>query len=275
MLPYVAQPTFQVLGIVVSAWDIAVAVGIVVGIEVVYRRVGQYRLDGDVIRRMTIPVVLGSFVVAHLFDLFFYHPEKLQKGLGALLKFWSGLSSIGGFVGGVTVVCWYAYRHRLPLLAYGDAIMFGFVPAWIFGRLGCTLAHDHPGKQTDFFLGFDHFPDGAVRHDLGFYELLLFLGIGIVFFLVRHRALKVGWYVGFVGLSFSVFRFWCDFLRMESGQKLYNDPRYGGLTPAQYFAIPLALVSLWILIRPAREVLAPRSGLESTATENGAGSPGK
>ena len=40
----------------------------------------------------------------------------------------------------------------------------------VFGRLGCTLVHDHVGSRSEFLLAI-RFPDGA-RHDLGLYELL-------------------------------------------------------------------------------------------------------
>ena len=31
------------------------------------------------------------------------------------------------------------------VIKYVDVILFGFVPAWIMGRLGCTVVFDHPG----------------------------------------------------------------------------------------------------------------------------------
>jgi phosphatidylglycerol:prolipoprotein diacylglycerol transferase len=44
-------------------------------------------------------------------------------------------------------------RHKQPILPYADSIVYGFSFGWFFGRMGCTLNHEHPGTATNFFLG--------------------------------------------------------------------------------------------------------------------------
>ena len=37
----------------------------------------------------------------------------------------------------------------VEVIKYVDTILFGFVPAWIMGRMGCTLVFDHPGIRLN------------------------------------------------------------------------------------------------------------------------------
>ena len=96
---------------------------------------------------------MGGFIGAHLVHVLFYHPELLQEDPWVLFKFWGGLSSIGGFLGGMSAAVGYLLYKKQPLLPYGDRLLSALVVGWIFGRTGCSFAHDHPGRLTDFFLG--------------------------------------------------------------------------------------------------------------------------
>ena len=122
---------------------------------------------------------------------------------------------------------------------YLDALTTGTAAAWFFGRLGCTIAHDHPGQRTDFFLAVD-FPDGP-RHDLGFYEWLLTIAINVLLYFWKGRLCSPGMTVGIVCAFYGPARFLLDFLRIE-------DKRYWGLTPAQYVSIFLTAFGMWVLI---------------------------
>jgi phosphatidylglycerol:prolipoprotein diacylglycerol transferase len=110
---------------------------------------------------------------------------------------------------------------------------------WYFGRLGCTLAHDHLGGYTDFMLAV-HFPDGP-RHDLGWYEWLYTVGLTLLVFCIRRKPVSPGVLVGLVSCAYAPVRFGLDFLRVE-------DIRYGGLTPGQYFSVALLVFGIRVLV---------------------------
>ena len=62
--------------------------------------------------------------------------------------------------------------------------------AFGFGRIGCFMAHDHPGLESDFFLAVqgvcrNHWTDiNYACHDLGLYEAIWACSmIGVVYFL--------------------------------------------------------------------------------------------
>jgi prolipoprotein diacylglyceryltransferase len=73
--------------------------------------------------------------------------------------------------------------------------------------------------------------------------------------LLLRRPRRPGWIVGVVAIGYAVPRFFLDFLRRE-----LSDPRYAGLTPAQWSCIATAAAAIalfaWIYSRgeppPAR-----------------------
>jgi phosphatidylglycerol:prolipoprotein diacylglycerol transferase len=201
-------------------------------------------IDYRIARFMPEAVVAGGFIGAHLVHVLLYHPELLAGNPWVLLRFWAGISSIGGFFGGAigTIVVLKIYKQ--PLTPYGDRILFGVSIGWVFGRLGCATTHDHPGKLTDFFLGVA-FNDG-VRHDLGLYEFIytLFLLVPLLFYLT-HKQWRTGTLMAAVLLTFSPLRFMLDFLRADDRD--FIDARYLGLTPAQYGVLIMLAAGIYLL----------------------------
>ncbi len=37
----------------------------------------------------------------------------------------------------------------MPILPFADLILSVFPVAWVFGRSGCSVVHDHPGMKAD------------------------------------------------------------------------------------------------------------------------------
>ena len=116
-------------------------------------------------------------------------------------------------------------------------------PGWFFGRLGCTIVHDHPGLPSDFILAVEY-PSGA-RHDLGFYEWLFTIALIVLLFVIRRRGYPAGVLTGITCVAYAPVRFMLDFLRV-------GDERFYGLTPGQYFALVLMVVGGWVLVRAVR-----------------------
>jgi phosphatidylglycerol:prolipoprotein diacylglycerol transferase len=109
-------------------------------------------------------------------------------------------------------------------------------------RAGCTLAHHHPGVRTSANspLAFAY-PDGA-RWDLGLLELLLATGCTLVFLVLWRRPRAAGTYVALGALLYAPSRFAFDFLRASPLHG--GDPRYAGLTAAQWGCFLLAAIGL-------------------------------
>ena len=95
---------------------------------------------------------------------------------------------------------------------YLDAVAFAFPFGWIFGRLGCFVAFDHPGLPTDFFLGMEN-REGEVIHNLGLEEAIFTVALSAVFALLARRPRFAGFYLGLLPLVYAPYRFASDFLR--------------------------------------------------------------
>jgi phosphatidylglycerol:prolipoprotein diacylglycerol transferase len=159
---------------------------------------------------------------------------------------------MGGIVGALLFFRTRRDFDRQTKLAYVDVVAFTFPFALALGRLGCALAHDHPGTVTSFPLAISVTSDAArayIRdvyssaglslpeiqsgmgfHDLGLYEFL-YLSVVIVplFLLWRRQRRAAGFYLTAFAALYLPVRFALDMLRV-------SDVRYVGLTPAQWIA---------------------------------------
>ena len=243
MLPYPAVPPLELTeGVVLYAFDVCVAVAVMVGVWLGERRAQAVGLDRRVVLDASLWAVIPGFIVSHLYSLLLYFPERVAADPWVLLNIFGEMSSFGGFIGGTCGVIAYFHLKKIPFWPYSDPLAFGFTIAWVFGRLGCTLAFDHPGALTDFALAMPY-PgtedlSAGVRHNLGFYEMLWALAISAVFLWRYRRPHFAGWHLVVFLLSYTPIRFGWDFLRAV-------DRRYLGLTPGQYAALALAAIGLW------------------------------
>jgi len=154
---------------------------------------------------------------------------------------------MGGFTGAAITYLYLSKKEKIPRLPYADAVALGLAVGWIFGRLGCTTAHDHPGRRTTFFLAV-RYPEGA-RHDLGFYELLFTLVMTAILFRYAKKPRPEGRIIGLFAVMYAPVRFFLDFLRATDVVRPYE--RYAGLTPAQWACLATLGVGVWLMRRPS------------------------
>jgi len=245
MLPYYPIPPLHLGPLTAYPFGFLVAVGIMVGISLAEKRCAIFGLKQEVLAGAVRWALICGFIGAHLYSAIFYFPEQVKENPLYLLKFWDGISSFGGFMGGSLGVVIYFYRTKQNFWAYGDCISYGFAFAWIFGRLGCTVAFDHPGNLTHFFLAMPY-PvfagaevEPGIRHNLGFYEFLWALCVSALFYSQRLKTKFSGWYLTVFVVAYMPLRFFLDFMRAE-------DKRYFGLTAGQYGAVLLFAFGIWV-----------------------------
>jgi phosphatidylglycerol:prolipoprotein diacylglycerol transferase len=246
MFPYVEQPSLQIGSYTLYFFQVAVCAAVITGYEIVVRRAPRLGLDGEEVASMLAWVILWGFVGSHVFDTVAYYPERILEDPLVLLKIWGSMSSFGGMMAGMAAAVIVARRRGWTgrqVLALADGIGFGFPFAWIFGRLGCALAHDHLGVASDHWLAV-RFPDGP-RFDLGLLELLYTIPIAGLFFWLDRRPRPNGFFLGLFLTLYGPVRFTLDTLRT-------GDARYLGWTPGQYVAILATLAGLALLIAALR-----------------------
>ena len=237
-IPYFTLPTIPLGPIDLQPFGILVATGVLFGSWIIRKRAEYLLLDEDKIRSMVGWIAVFGFAGAHIFDTLFYQWDKLVDDPLLLIKIWEGISSYGGFIGALVGFFAFAHVHKIDKLAYADALVWGGLPGFTFGRLGCTIVHDHPGRATDFFLAIEYPASrGAslqgARHDLGLYELMfLLLLIFALWVVARGWRRRIGFAIGFTWINYGIVRFFLDYLRLNE-----HDPRYFGLTFAQYVSV--------------------------------------
>ncbi len=257
MVPFIRPWSWQLGPIDMSSWLLFVCLGIVIGTVYGTRRAGRLGLSVRTTADCTLFMVGGGFVMAHVFAVLLYSPEASDWKL--LLPWYSGWSSLGGFVGAALAI-WIFLKlvAKVPFWIYLDNIAVGFSLGWALGRTGCATSHDHIGRPTTLFTGVA-FPDDwprvgdalGVRHDLGLYEAALCFGIfALLLALSKRQQTWQGLQSGVCAIVYGLGRFGLDFLRatdMEGAADRVSDPRYFGLTAAQYAMLVLAAWGVWIL----------------------------
>jgi len=253
MFPYLEQPSLTLGSYTLYFFQVAVCTAVIVGYEIVVRRAPKLGLDEEQTASLVAWVILFGFVGSHVFDVLAYYPERVLADPLELFKIWGSMSSFGGMMGGmlaavvITRMRGWRVQDAWKLV---DAIGFAFPFAWVFGRLGCALAHDHLGRATDHWLGV-RFPEGTA-FDLGLLELLYTIPVAALFAILDRKPRPTGFFLGLFLALYGPVRFAMDTLRT-------GDARYLGWTPGQYVSIFALLAGATILVRALRSRPEPET----------------
>ena len=274
MIPYFPQPRLHLFGpLYLHGFGVMVAASLAVGWLVSSARCRRKGLDPEQIQDMFTWIAVTAFIVAHLYDVVAYYPREVMSNPILLLKVWENISSFGGIVGGL-LGFWLYLRFKgsnigfQERMRYLDVVAYTFPFAWVFGRFGCSLAHDHPGSITSFplavslespaarsFIRLVYEEAGRLPqlvsmgdlsrlgfHDLGWYEFL-FTGLLIipVFLLLDRKERSPGFYLVLFFVLYLPVRFLLDFLRVA-------DVTYFGFTPGQYAAAAVFFTVLALVL---------------------------
>lgn len=250
MIPFVEIEPVQLGPLTLAPFGLFLALGLAAGFAYAHgaaaRAPGGRALHADMAAWYLV-LGLGG---AHIGSILFYYPETIVRGQAWTVDgLFAGLSSFGGLLGGVLGMFLFLRRRGLSVLPWLDVLVPAFALGGLFARIGCTLAHDHPGLPSDFFLAVRYpSPDGAgfaARHDLGFYELLFWVLMFPVYHVCSRRFTVDGSMVLLLMLTYGPVRFALDFLRI-------NDATYLGLTFAQWCILASVPVAGWLARRLAR-----------------------
>ncbi|MBU1244680.1 prolipoprotein diacylglyceryl transferase [Myxococcota bacterium] len=256
IFPYINIGPLQWGGFTVHPFGILVAAAIFTAMYFVQQRGERLGLNPVTVSELVTVTVIMIFVGSHLFEILAYQPERIREDPWVLLRVWDGIASFGGLLGLLATAVYFSVRGKLSFLTSTDVLLWGGVHAWIFGRLGCSVAHDHPGLFTDSWFSvrwpINH-PDQVLnvhglagRYDLGLFEFLYtFIMLGILYFTHRRWRWKPGFTTAIVFVSYAPVRFYMDFLRAV-------DRRYLYLTPAQYGSLAMFSAGLFLLWRYRR-----------------------
>jgi phosphatidylglycerol:prolipoprotein diacylglycerol transferase len=243
--------------VAIQPFGVLVATGVMLGARVAEKRAARLGLKTELISDFIAHVVLTGFVLGHVFDRLAYEPELVLHDPLDLLMPWRSLSSFGGFFGAVAGAFIWKARRKMTITIPLDQVAFGMPVGWLFGRTGCFVVHDHPGRLTHFFLAVDDYQYGNMivgpRHDLGLYEVFWAALMIPLFFWLDRKPKPYGFFIGIIAVLYAPYRFCLDFLREA-------DATYFGLTPGHYSAIVaflLGVFTLWRVYRRPIESIPP------------------
>jgi phosphatidylglycerol:prolipoprotein diacylglycerol transferase len=291
LIPYIHVPDLKLGPLTLHPFGLLVATGVIIGTWLATKRAKQRALDLDKLNSFITWMLVAGFLGGHMLDQIFYHPQEVVHRPWSIFLLWEGLSSFGGFVGGLIGVLLWKYFEAVPILRtpfftlsrfkrralvmpimpFCDLILSVFPVAWVFGRSGCSVVHDHQGMKAPLgtllavaygpadptrtiHLGSIELRYGSTPHfDLGLLEMMFTVVLASLFALTWKRKLTTGSYIAAVALAYSPVRFAMDFLRVKDMENA--DPRYGHLTPAQWACVALflfGLVMVWKILQLRR-----------------------
>lgn len=284
----------------IHPFGLLVATGVLIGIWLATKRAHFLGYDVDRLNSFITWMLVVGFIGGHVLDELFYHPRVILDDPIEIILLYKSLSSFGGFIGAFTgIVLWKYFwfdskfpghpwlswigriRRRTkaqPILPFADLILSVFPVAWVFGRMGCSSVHDHPGAlaspgaflAVEFPRGFppDASPEYVAknfagarthfgpfieflhgdlpRYDLGLLEMLFTLCLAVLLALTWKKKVRVGTYVVATAVTYGPVRFMMDYLRITDG--VNADPRYGGLTPAQWCCLALTMFGIGMFV---------------------------
>lgn len=258
-LPIIGKHTIEVLGRVetIGPWTIKpfgtlVATGVYLGALLAMRYAKKREMHAQAFSSFMFWVLVFGFAGGHVLDEIFYHPAQVVRDPMSLLRIWAGLSSFGGFTGGLIGCFAFKYRYGIKsILPFAEIMGAAFPLGWVFGRMGCSVVHDHPGLPSQLWFAV-RYPDGSGgRFDLGLYEMLFAVVVAIVALVLARKSWPPGFFLGWTMLAYAPVRFALDFLRAKPGDGRVSevDPLYFGVTPGQWASFIMAAGAIYLLYR--------------------------
>ena len=247
--PAIDPVLIEVGPIVIRWYALAYLAGLLLGWRMMMRMadnadaaVTRVHVD-DFLVWATFGVILGG----RLGYVLFYKPAFYLANPLELLAVWQGgMSFHGGIAGVIAAACWFARRHDLPLLPFGDMIARVAPIGLFFGRLANFINAELYGRVTDVPWGMV-FPTGGdePRHPSQLYEAAL---EGLALFIIINLLARSTWakarpgvLVGAFLLGYGVFRAAVEFVREPDAHLGFVA---GPFTMGQMLSVPMVLAGL-------------------------------
>jgi phosphatidylglycerol:prolipoprotein diacylglycerol transferase len=217
--------TFHTYGVLLAA-------AVLAGLWLMQRRANKAGLDGDLIWNLGVYAVLSALVVAKVWLVladWSYYSRNIGE-VFSISTLQAGGTFYGGFLGGISVLLFGAWRYRLPILKLFDVCAPSLMLGAAVGRLGCFAAGCCWGKPTDvawavvFTDEYAHqlvgTPLGVALHPTELYDSAAAAIIFLLLLWVSARQRFTGQVFATLALLYGVARFTTEFFRGDPGRTL-------------------------------------------------------
>ncbi len=216
MIPYYPEPVLHLGPLTFHAFGLLLASSVVVGGYIMIKRAHRFGVNRDLMFRVCFWALLGGLLGAHVAKQAMDYNRVFLADPFIVFKTTGGIRSLGGLIGGLLGALVYCRLRRLtPLEMFRmlDIMAYALPFAWMIGRLGCALAHDHRGLSSHSWIAV-RFPEGP-RYDLGLIEFLFLIGLSALFYGLDRKPRPVGFFFALYGMLYGAFRVWLDTLHMQ------------------------------------------------------------
>lgn len=233
---------FQIGSIQVYAYGAMISLAILIAAVALYRESPREGINPDHVLEVVIVAsaagLIGSRILfvamnwqyfsVHLQDIFFARFE--------------GLSFYGAFFGGALALLLWSRIRKANFFKIADLAAPYLAMGYAFGRIGCLMNGCCYGRIAEVSWALPAaMSDNLPRHPVQLYAALGALLIFVLLKLLRTVRPFIGFnLIALFGL-YGVLRFSTEFFREEA-------PVWAGMTTAQLFSLPLAILSLVMMI---------------------------
>ena len=247
------------------------ALGLIVGLWVVFRLARQQGLDPDKMWNLGALAILSGIVGAKLLmilvdlDHYVHHLDELFS-VNTLLQ--SGGVFSGGLLLAIVVCWWYVRREGIPFLRAADVFAPGIAIGHALGRIGCFAAGCCYGRETHvpWAVTFTNpiaqqlvgTPLNIPLHPTQLYEFVAeVLNFAVLYWLVKRKRFE-GQVIGLYMFLYGIERYFIEFLRGDEGR---GELFHGMMSGTQLIAIALVVGggALWMMRPPLRSAAAQSS----------------
>jgi prolipoprotein diacylglyceryl transferase len=229
-IPSPGSDAIHVGALQLRAYGVAIAVGVLVAVNVAQRRWAARGGDPVDISKLATWSVVAGLIGARIYHVITDHQRFEGRWLHVLAVWEGGLGIPGGLLAGVLTGVALARRRGLPAAQLLDVVAPAILIAQAIGRLGNWFNQELYGRPTSLPWGLridaEHRPVGyehiATYHPTFLYEALW--NVGLAGFLVRlerrrPRARPGRLFAFYVG-GYGVGRLWVEALRIDPASQV-------------------------------------------------------
>lgn len=255
-IPSPSINVFELGPLTIHVYGITFAIGFLVGVTVMQKRLGHLA-PPNVLERMLLITVGASVLGARLGYVLPRLGTFADRPLSVLYVWEGGLAFYGGLTLGTIAMIWQVRKHGLPLLAVADAAALAIPLGQGIGRWGNYFNQELFGTPTDLPWGLEIDPenrpaayaDAPTFHPTFLYEFLGNLVIvGVLWWVDRRFRPRRGTLFGGYLVGYGLLRFLMELLRTDTSFRVL------GLSRNAWVSLLIVAVGIgwlrWISSRP-------------------------